>query len=65
MKSHRIHGKRVSSSVVLRVSERTRETRIKNHPVDWTTEMSLVTYLSITGSVEQTGQNPDMRKWSH
>lgn len=68
VKSHRIHGKSVSSSqefqTVLRISERTRETGIENHPVDWTTERSLVTYLS-AGSVEETGRKPDLRKWSH
>lgn len=52
-KSHRIHGKRVSSSMVLRIYEQTRETRMENHPMDWTDdERSLVTYLG-AGSVER------------
>lgn len=46
VKSHRIHGKRVSSSqefqTVLRISERTREMGIENHLVDWTTERQVV-----------------------
>lgn len=41
--------KRVSSSTVHRTSERTRETRIENHSVDWTTKSTLVPLL---GAVE-------------
>lgn len=46
MEGPRTHGKRVSSSTVHRTSERTREMRIENHSMDWTTKSSSVTLLS-------------------
>lgn len=43
---------------MLRISERTGEVRIENHPMDWTIKTLLVTLLSAF-PVEERGQNPD------